>query len=143
MQRIGVTLLLLLGMVLTIVVASPKDEILDAEKRWASAVVALDFGILEKIYHEDLIYAHSSGIIETKSEYLDKLRSGRQKYYVIEHHETTIRVHGNGALAHSIVTMRGRNVAGSFDNKLMMMHTWFKKGGVWQLTAHQTTQLAK
>ena len=66
-----------------------------------------------------------------------------QKYDVIEHHKTTIRTQGDGAVAHSIVTMKGTNPAGPFDNKLMMIHTWFKGAGGWQLAAHQTTELAK
>ena len=57
--------------------AGPKDEILAAEKRWAEAVIALDFAALEKIYHDGLIYAHSTGIIETKGDYLGKLRNGK------------------------------------------------------------------
>ena len=141
MRCICVTLLLALGSVPSGFGAGPEDEILAAEKRWAAAVIALDFGALERIYHEDLIYAHSTGIIETKGEYLGKLRSGKQKYDVIEHHKTTIRSHGDAAVAHSIVTMKGRSSSGPFDDKLMMIHTWFRSDGVWQLAAHQTTRL--
>ena len=138
-------LILLLGLAGSVCAlsAGPKDEILEAEKHWAKAVIALDFAALEKIYHDGLIYAHSTGTIENKGEYLGKLRSGKQKYDVIEHHKTTIRTQGDGAVAHSIVTMKGTNPAGPFDNKLMMIHTWFKGAGGWQFAAHQTTQLAK
>ena len=143
MKRTCLILLLAVAGSVSAVGADPKDEILEAEKRWAKAVIALDFAALEKIYHDGLIYAHSTGIIETKGEYLGKLRTGKQKYDVIEHHKTTIRTQGDGAVAHSIVTMKGTNPAGPFDNKLMMSHTWFKGAGGWQLAAHQTTQLAK
>lgn len=143
MKRISLILLLTLAGSVCALSADPKDEILEAEKRWAKAVIALDFAALEKIYHDGLIYAHSTGIIETKGEYLGKLRTGKQKYDVIEHHKTTIRTQGDGAVAHSIVTMKGTNPAGPFDNKLMMIHTWFKGADGWQLAAHQTTQLAK
>jgi len=143
MKRICLILLLAFAGSACAFGASPKDEILAAEKRWAEAVIALDFAALEKIYHDGLIYAHSTGTIETKGEYLAKLRSGKQKYDVIEHHKTTIRTQGDAAVAHSIVTMKGTNPAGPFDNKLMMIHTWFKGAGGWQLAAHQTTELAK
>jgi len=138
-----VVVLLAAGVAVAPLGAGPEDEILDAEKRWAAAVVALDFAALDKVYHDGLIYAHSTGIIETKSEYLAKLRSGKQKYTAIEHHKTTVRRQGDAAVAHSIVTMKGQSASGPFDNRLMMIHTWFKSNGSWRLVAHQTTQLVQ
>ena len=70
MKRISLILLLTLAGSVCALGADPKDEILEAEKRWAKAVIALDFAALEKIYHDGLIYAHSSGVIETKGEYM-------------------------------------------------------------------------
>ncbi|MDA1313918.1 MAG: nuclear transport factor 2 family protein [Acidobacteria bacterium] len=141
--RVTVTLLLAIGAASLLAGAGPDDEIVNAEKGWAAAVVALDFAALDKIYHDDLIYAHSTGTIETKSQYLAKLRSGKQKYTAIGHHETIVRRQGDAAVAHSIVTMKGTSVSGPFDNRLMMIHTWFKSGGSWRLVAHQTTGLPK
>ncbi len=123
--------------------AELEDQVLAAEKGWAKSVVALDFAELDQIYHKDLIYAHSTGIIETKAEYLAKLRTGKQKYDAITHHKTIVRAQGDAAVAHSIVTMTGTNPDGPFDNKLMAIHTWFKSGGQWRLIAHQTTEIAK
>jgi len=120
-----------------------EDQVLAAEKGWAKSVVALDFSELDQIYHDDLIYAHSTGIIETKAEYMAKLRTGKQKYDAITHHKTIVRAQGDAAVAHSIVTMTGTNPAGPFDNKLMAIHAWFKHGGKWRLIAHQTTEIAK
>lgn len=144
-QRIQVTATLLaaVGITLLLAGASPADEIVNAEKSWAAAVVALDFAALDKIYHDDLIYAHSTGIIETKAQYMAKLRSGTQKYTAIEHGETTVRRQGDAAVAHSIVIMKGTSASGPFDNRLMMIHTWFKNGATWRLVAHQTTQIAR
>ncbi len=121
--------------------AGPADEIINVEKRWAKAVVAQDFAAIDRFHHDDLIYAHASGIAETKSEYLTKLKTGKQEYTAIEHHETTVRRNGYAAVAHSIVTMKGINEGTPFASRLMMMHTWFKNDGNWQLIAHQTTRM--
>ena len=114
-----------------------------AEDHWAAAVVALDFAELEKIYDDDLIYAHSTGIVETKMAYMAKLKSGKQKYTAITQHQLTVRRQDDAAVAHSIVTMKGTSATGPFDNKLMMIHTWFKSDGRWRLIAHQTTEIKK
>ena len=78
MKRIYLILILALACSAYAFGAGPEDEILAAEKGWAKAVIARDFAALEKIYHDGLIYAHSTGTIETKAEYMAKLRSGKQ-----------------------------------------------------------------
>ena len=130
-------------LVASVVGLQADDSVVAAEKGWAQAVVSQNFAKLQRVLDEELIYAHSTGIIETKAEYLGKLKSGAQKYTAIDHHKTTVRVHGDAAVAHSIVVMQGNNASGPFDNRLMMIHTWVKKGGEWRLAAHQTTQIAR
>ena len=140
---------MMLSMVLVLAVApslfgqEPEDEIMDLEDAWAAAVVAQDFSKLDKMYDNDLIYAHSTGTVETKMAYMEKLKSGKQKYTAIDHIQSTYRVHDNAAVAHSIVVMKGTSATGPFDNKLLMTHTWFKTDGEWRLIAHQTTQINK
>jgi len=122
--------------------AHAEDDIVAAEKNWAKAVLALDFAALEELYSNDLIYAHSTGVVETKKEYLDKLKQGTQKYALIEHQKVTTKHFGDSAIAHAIVRMKGTNATGPFDSKLMLIHVWVKQGGKWRMAAHQTTKLA-
>jgi ketosteroid isomerase-like protein len=121
--------------------ADADDPILTAEKSWAKSVMAMDIKALEEIYSDDLIYAHSTGVTETKREYLDKLKQGTQKYTLIEHQSTQTKMFGDSAIAHSTVRMKGTSATGSFDSKLMMIHVWVMQGGKWKLVAHQTTKL--
>ena len=121
--------------------ASPDEEVRQAEKRWAAAVLAADTAALERMLSDGLIYAHSTGVIDTKSDYLVKLRSGRQKYTAIEQESLVIKIHGNAAVAHSRTHMMGTNPKGAFDDRLMMLHLWIRAGNEWRLAAHQTTKL--
>jgi ketosteroid isomerase-like protein len=123
--------------------AGVEDQVVAAEKSWAKAVMTGDAAALDKLLAPDLIYAHSTGVVESKTEYLGKLKSGSQKYDLIDHEKTTVKVHGNAAVAHSVVVMRGTNASGPFNNKLMMMHLWVKEGAMWRLAAHQTTRLTQ
>jgi len=121
--------------------ADPAAGVEAAEKAWARSVVKRDLAALDKILADDLIYAHSTGVIETKADYVGKLRSGAQRYDAIEHSSMTIRTYGDAAVVHCHVHMRGVNPKGPFNDKLMMLHLWVRQGGVWRLAAHQTTKL--
>jgi ketosteroid isomerase-like protein len=121
--------------------ASAEDEVRKAETDWAAAVVARDYAALEQILGDQLIYAHSTGVVESKSEYVEKLRSAAQKYDGIEHFSTNVKTYGEAAVAHSKVRMKGQSGSEPFDNQLMMMHLWVKQGGRWRLAAHQTSKL--
>lgn len=116
-------------------------DIDSAEKNWASKVLARDVKALEKIVADDLIYAHSTGIIDNKQTYLAKIGGGRQVYTKVEHQKIEIRLHGSSAVTHCIMRMVGTNQSGPFDDKVMMMHVWVKKGPAWVLAAHQTTRI--
>ncbi|MEK7403858.1 MAG: nuclear transport factor 2 family protein [Acidobacteriota bacterium] len=125
----------------SLVMLGQEDEIRKAEKAWAAAVVAGDRAALDRILAGQLIYAHSTGVIETKSEYAGRLRAGKQKYEAIEHEKLEVRVYGGAAVAHAHVRMRGRSDARPFNDRLMMLHLWVRQDGRWQLAAHQTTKL--
>ena len=121
--------------------AGVEDDIRGAEKGWVAAVVAKDAAALDRILGAQLIYAHSTGVIENKAQYLGRLRSGAQKYESITHESLTVKVYGNSAVAHAKVRMTGASDKRRFDDRLMMMHFWVKTGAAWQLVAHQTTKL--
>lgn len=136
------TILLSLALSLTALAGSPEEQqILNAEKNWAAAVMAKDFTKLDAMLMFDLIYAHSTGIIDDKTQYIEKMKTGKQNYAGIEHKSTTVRLHGNSAIAHSQMRMHGTNASGPFDDRLMMIHVWVKSNGTWKLAGHQTTRL--
>lgn len=111
------------------------------ETQWAAAIKGKDGAALEKLLGDQLIYAHSTGIIDTKKAYIAKVTSGKQRYEGVEHKDMTIRFYGDAAIMHAHMRMWGVNQAGKFDDQLMTLHTWVKRGGAWQLVAHQTTKL--
>lgn len=144
MRRTIFTLLLTLATGLgTLLAATPNEEVVNAEKQWAAAVVNRDFPALDQILSDDLIYGHSTGAIESKSVYVGRLRSGVQRYDLIRHKKITVEVFGNAAVAHSIVLMKGTSDGRPFDDKLVMLQVWVKQAGRWRLVAHQTAKLKK
>jgi len=121
--------------------APGEEELRQAETGWAAAVQKGDVAALQQILGDRLIYTHSTGVVEDKKEYLERLRKGAQKYELIEHASMNIRAYGNSGVVASRVRMKGRSNERLFDDQLLMLHVWVKQGGRWQLVAHQTTKL--
>lgn len=118
-----------------------ESEVRAAERNWAKAVTAGDGGGLQKLLGDQLIYTHSSGVLDTKGSYISKILSGRQKYEGADYQETTVKFYGATAVLHARVHMWGTNPSGKFDDRLIMLHVWWNDGGQWRLVAHQTTKL--
>jgi ketosteroid isomerase-like protein len=122
--------------------ATPDEQqVLDADKAWAAAVVAKDFAKLDGMLTPNLIYAHSTGIIDDKAAYLGKMKAGKQTYKGIEFGTMAVRMHGATAITHGTLRMHGVNAAGPFDDRVMTIHMWVKSGVSWKLAGHQTTKL--
>ena len=116
-------------------------EIRASEKKWASAIVAKDGATLDKLLGDGLIYAHSTGIVDSKKSYIAKVTSGKQRYEGAEHQDQTVKIYGTTAIVHAHMHMWGVNQNGKFDDQVMVLHTWLKTAAGWQLVAHQTTKL--
>lgn len=122
---------------------SAEEAVQNAEKAWASAAGRGDHTALAHLISDQLLYGHSSGLVENKSEYLDKIRNGTRKYQSIEHKNMVVKVFGNTAMVHATVRFLGTSQDKTFDDLVMLLHLWVKQDGRWQLAGHQSTQLRK
>src|SRR5437588_12775980 len=81
-----------------------KDEkaVMATLEAMAQATIKKDVATLDKIYHPDLTYSHSTASNQNKAEVL-KAVAGPGVTESMTFHDTTIRIYGNVAL------VRGRN----------------------------------
>jgi ketosteroid isomerase-like protein len=115
-------------------------EVRGAVDKFFAAVKKNDVAAAGRFLADDLIYTHSSGLVETKQQYLDKLKTGEQKYASVDFLKPTFRVYGNTAVLNTQVRMTGTTKNVPFDKTLFLIHVWVKQGGEWKLVAHQTTR---
>lgn len=130
-----------LSLLIATTVFAQDADVRAAEKKWAAAIVAKDGATLEKLLGDGLIYAHATGIIDTKKTYIAKVTSGKQLYQGAEHRDMTVKPYGTTVIVHAHMRMWGVNQNGKFDDQLMVLHAWVKTAAGWQLAAHQTTKL--
>ncbi len=113
--------------------ANPLASTLEA---WKKAMLSKDAAALQKMYHADLTYTHSSAMTETKAEAIAAVAKGSTK--AIEYRDVTTKVYGNTAI------MKGKFDITNDQNAtshLVILMVWTKSGSDWQLVARQATKL--
>lgn len=120
---------------------SGADEIRQAEDRWIAAIKANDRVALDRLLADDLVYTHSTGLVEDKAQYVAAVTGGSQKYASVTYEDPAIRVYGSTAVMVAKARIAGTSKGAPFDNQLRLLHVWVKQAGTWTLVAHQTTRL--
>jgi ketosteroid isomerase-like protein len=115
--------------------------VLDAEDRRYEALMGPDLPTLERLFHDRLSYAHSSGVRDTRDEYLEKVRSGYYDYQRLDHPVERVEVVGDTALVVGRMTadLTVDGTQKTIDN--LALAVWTRAGGEWQLLAYAPTRL--
>lgn len=129
---------------LSVLAQSPEHERLKAlDQQRFTAQVNKDSLALNVLLANDLIYTHSNGVAETKSQYIGGILSGKWDYRATEVESATVRIFGPTA----ILTGRVR-ITVVLDGKptpLYMAYTdvWHRTGKKrWQLVSWAASRLA-
>jgi ketosteroid isomerase-like protein len=124
--------------------ADPRDEkaVMATLEDMAQATVKKDVATLDKIYHPDLTYSHSSAMLQSKAEVL-KVAAGPAVTESMTFHDSSIRIYGNVALVRGLNELRNGTPGAMHDNHLNILWVLVKGPGPhgWQIVARQTTRL--
>jgi hypothetical protein len=115
--------------------------VLAAEDRRYEALLGPDLPVLERLFHDRLSYAHSSGARDTKAEYLGKIESGYYDYQRIDHPVERVDVLGDSAVVIGRMTadLTVQGTQKTIDN--LALAVWTRTAGEWQLVAYASTPL--
>lgn len=115
--------------------------VLAAEDRRYRAMQDADLATLTEVCADELSYAHSSGVRDTRSEYLEKLRSGYYVYRRIDHPVDRVEVLGDTAIVVGRMTsdVEVQGTLKTIDN--LALAVWTRASGSWQLLAYAPTSL--
>jgi ketosteroid isomerase-like protein len=117
------------------------QAVLAAEDRRYRAMQDADLATLDELCADALSYAHSSGVRDTKDEYLGKIRSGYYVYRRIDHPVERVEVMGDTAIVvgrmAADIEVQGRPK--TIDN--LALAVWTRSQGDWRLLAYAPTSL--
>lgn len=94
------------------------------------------FDKLADLFDDELVFVHISGMITTKYEWINLLKSGGFVYNKIEPKEVSVKVYGNTAvlLGKAKFTINGGSIY-----HLVYTEVFTKKNGFWKLVNLHTT----
>ena len=120
---------------------SAEDDVLAAEDRRYEALLGPDLPTLERLFHDRLSYAHSSGVRDTKDQYLEKIRNGYYDYARVDHPVERVDVLGNTVVVIGRMTadLTVQGTQKTIDN--LSLAVWTKDSEEWQLVAYASTPL--
>jgi ketosteroid isomerase-like protein len=125
--------------------APPSDpqaekEVLAAMQTWRQALMKKDGAALARLYHEDLRYGHSSGLVEDKKTAVNHIVTTKADYASVDLVDTKVTVQGNFALVNGRVNYTQVTDGKKNDVKLHVLHVWVKAPSGWQMIGRQSTR---
>lgn len=114
-----------------------------AEREFASALTRADVAALDRLLSADLSYGHASGKLDTKPTYIDRIRTGAQKYVSFQPDPQPPTIHVYGTTATAVASAEIASVTDGQPNSLHLrfLHVWVREKGGWKLVAHQSVRL--
>ena len=117
------------------------QAVLAAQDRRIAATIAGDVPALSAMMTDDLTYTHSSGVEESKAEFLSALKSGKYVYREIGTSGRKVRVHGDAAVvsgpSHVVIEPGGKRT----EIDLYFTELYVKEAGQWRMALWHSTRL--
>ena len=120
--------------------ATASKQVTAAMESLKQALIHRDGAALGRLLHDDLIYTHSGGRLETKTDVITSNTSGKSIVEKLEFSATIVRVYGSTALVNGRVDLyhSAANIV-----PMNVLHVWMKGPDGWKLVSRQATRLAK
>jgi ketosteroid isomerase-like protein len=111
------------------------------EARRLEAMRAADVKALAQIMVEDMTYAHSTGLVQTRDQLLQLLESGVVRYLSFETHDIAWRVYDGAAVAtgRQTISLDSEGRAVTSRNRFTVVYA--RVGADWRCVAYQSTAL--
>ncbi len=106
------------------------------------AMLAHDIAALAALSSDDVVYIHSTGLAETKQQFLDGVRDGLYEYERVVPETQRIVVNGDMAMVYAILDFVGgpRGVPHP-PTRLITTLVWTRQGGTWRMILRQATRI--
>lgn len=113
-----------------------------ADEARIAAMRSPDREKLDAVFSDELRYAHSNGVVDTKASLSETLLSGKTKYLAFDYQERTVTMPAPGiALMAGRVRVQVESATGKMDSVLSYLAVWREENGKWRFLAWQSCKV--
>ncbi|MHB1078573.1 MAG: nuclear transport factor 2 family protein [Prosthecobacter sp.] len=137
------TTLICLVTVISFAEEAPLVAVQAADDARLAAMESPDRDKLSAIFSDELRYAHSSGVVDTRASFIDVLLKGTTKYLAVDYVERKFTFPAPGiALMTGSAKFKIGTEAGNIEPTLAFLAVWRLENGQWRFLAWQSCKLA-
>ena len=107
----------------------------------SKAMLQADGAALGRLVADQLSYGHSSGMLETKAQFIDVIASKKTIYKSISLSEPSTVVAGDNAIVRHIFTNTTETAGKTGTISVGILQVWQRQDGDWKLLARQAFRL--
>jgi hypothetical protein len=139
MKKIKILMVLFLAVTISgICQLKPEKEVADAVDQVIKGIVDADESLLKSITADELVYGHSSGNVQNKTQFIEEIISGKPLDYISARLDNqTIQLSVDVAVVRHIYSAETSNNGVPGQLKLGVMMVLQKQHGKWKLLARQ------
>ncbi|MES2260974.1 MAG: nuclear transport factor 2 family protein [Pseudomonadota bacterium] len=117
------------------------EELLQLETQRRHALVSKDFKRLAELFSDDLVYVHSTGIVQDKATYLQYAEHALE-FLSIERHGLQVRYYGDIAVMSGGMTnvIQAPGLPAPLTVNSHVTQIWNRSGGIWKQVSFQATR---
>lgn len=118
-----------------------ENTVAEIEKQRFAALVSKDFGYLEKVLAEDLIYCHSNGLIDNKTSFIQSIKDGKLAYQEMNAEELKVRVYGKTAVITGICAAKVLSNGQQINTRFRFTDVYVKSKAGWRMVSWQSLRI--
>ena len=115
--------------------------VLAAHEKRRIATLTGNAAAVSAMMTDDLTFTHANGVVETKAQFINALKTRRLRYKSITDEEHRVRVHGDTGVVSGtcrlVVNASGTNI----DIRVRFTELWVKKGRAWRMALWHATNV--
>ncbi|MGI4749394.1 MAG: nuclear transport factor 2 family protein [Janthinobacterium lividum] len=136
------SLILMFSIVLAVKAQTKEDkQVEQAVQVLTKAMIDGDKTALENIASDALSYGHSSGKLQTKTEFVEAIASGQSDFVTINLTDQTISIKDQTAIVRHKLSAQTNDGGKPGNVNLGIMLVWIKEKGDWKLLGRQAYKL--
>ena len=105
------------------------------------AMLQADGPALERLVSDQLSYGHSSGLVETKAQFVDVVANRKTVYKAIVLSEPNTLMAGDNAIVRHVFSNTTETGGKTASISVGIMQVWQRQAGNWKLLARQAFRL--